>query len=150
MAIALQSLSLLVNAAKGGSSSTRSPSLQFTQRLECGGERIRTVDLCGANAIHCRSSTREDGLKGSMTCNNLPGRRSSIPIASRWSAALCGPSEPKLGLHRLASPQDRALRAQNGYSSLRQARGSFGCGFGVRSSNMEKKGTTNGSGAVTV
>jgi hypothetical protein len=32
----------------------------------------------------------------------------------------------------------RALRAQNGYSSLRQLRGSSGCGFGVRSSSMVK------------
>ena len=40
--------------------------------------------------------------------------------------------------------------AQNGYSSLRQARGSSGCGFGVRSSSMLKKGCTNGSGAETV
>jgi hypothetical protein len=47
-------------------------------------------------------------------------------------------------------PWDRALRAQNGYSSLRQLRGSSGCGFGVRSSSMLKKGATNGSGAITV
>jgi amino acid transporter len=33
---------------------------------------------------------------------------------------------------------DRAVRAQNGYSSLRQLRGSSGCGFGVRSSSMLK------------
>ena len=49
----------------------------------------------------------------------------------------------------LPSP-DRALDSQNGYSSLRQLRGSSGCGFGVRSSSMLKKGTTNGSGAITV
>jgi hypothetical protein len=47
-------------------------------------------------------------------------------------------------------PADRALRSQNGYSSFRQLRGSSGCGFGVRSSSMLKKGATNGSGAVTV
>jgi hypothetical protein len=39
---------------------------------------------------------------------------------------------------------------QSGYSSLRQARGSSGSGFGVRASRNEWYGATNGSGADTV
>jgi hypothetical protein len=38
----------------------------------------------------------------------------------------------------------------SGYSSLRQARGSTGGGFDVRSSRKEWYGATNGSGAATV
>jgi hypothetical protein len=38
---------------------------------------------------------------------------------------------------------------QSGYSSFRHARGSGGCGFGVRSSRKPKYGATNGSGADT-
>ena len=38
---------------------------------------------------------------------------------------------------------------QSGYSSLRQARGSSGCSFGVRSRRNEWYGATNGSGAIT-
>jgi len=44
----------------------------------------------------------------------------------------------------------RPYRDQSGYSSLRQARGSSGSGFGVRSSRNEWYGATNGSGAITV
>jgi hypothetical protein len=44
----------------------------------------------------------------------------------------------------------RPYRDQPGYSSLRQARGSSGSGFGVRSSRNEWYGATNGSGAITV
>ena len=44
----------------------------------------------------------------------------------------------------------RHHRDQSGYSSLRQARGSSGPGFGVRSSRKELYGATNGSGAATV
>jgi hypothetical protein len=46
--------------------------------------------------------------------------------------------------------QRRPYRDQAGYSSLRQARGSSGSGFGVRSSRNEWYGATNGSGAITV
>jgi hypothetical protein len=38
----------------------------------------------------------------------------------------------------------------SGYSSLRQARGSAGSRFGVRSSRNEEYGATNRSGALTV
>jgi hypothetical protein len=41
-------------------------------------------------------------------------------------------------------------RDQSGYSSLRQARGSSGPAFGVRSSRNEWYGATNRSGAITV
>ena len=54
---------------------------------------------------------------------------------------------------RASSPRTRSRRArrdQSGYSSLRQARGSSGPGFGVRSSRNEWYGATNGSGAITV
>jgi hypothetical protein len=44
----------------------------------------------------------------------------------------------------------RPYRDQSGYSSLRQARGSAGSGFGVRSSRNAWYGATNGSGAITV
>jgi hypothetical protein len=44
----------------------------------------------------------------------------------------------------------RLYRDQSGYSSLRQARGSSGPGFGVRLSRKELYGATNGSGAATV
>ena len=46
--------------------------------------------------------------------------------------------------------QLRKERDQSGYSSLRQARGCSGCGFGVRASRKESYGATNGSGAITV
>ena len=42
-----------------------------------------------------------------------------------------------------------ACLGQSGYSSLRQARGSSGCSFGVRSIRNEWYGATNGSGAIT-
>src|SRR5215211_485625 len=48
-------------------------------------------------------------------------------------------------------PRDLLSRVQlSGYSSFRQARGSSGCGFGVRSSRNELYVVTNRSGAWTV
>src|SRR4051794_18392196 len=49
---------------------------------------------------------------------------------------------------RSRDPQSaHAFSDQSGYSSLRQARGSSGGGFGVRWSRNEWYGATNGSGA---
>jgi CheY-like chemotaxis protein len=50
----------------------------------------------------------------------------------------------------LAASPTVPYRGQLGYSSLRQARGSAGSGFGVRLSRNEWYGATNESGAVTV
>jgi hypothetical protein len=51
---------------------------------------------------------------------------------------------------RQSASNSTAAQPSSGYSSLRQARGSAGGSFGVRSSRKEKYGATNGSGADTV
>ena len=56
----------------------------------------------------------------------------------------------RLPIWALAHSWRSSYRYQSGYSSLRQARGSSGPGFGVRSSRKELYGATNGSGAATV
>src|SRR5439155_2510354 len=56
-----------------------------------------------------------------------------------------------VGIRSRGFPHARKrLVDQSGYSSFRQARGSAGSGFGVRSSRKLKYGATNGSGADTV
>jgi hypothetical protein len=55
--------------------------------------------------------------------------------------------DQRIGLD--SEPPAAPAPSQSGYSSLRQARGSSGCGLGVRSSRNEKYGATNGSGAIT-
>ena len=81
------------------------------------------------------------------------------PPLSRWTAA----EGDQLGVGRRGPPKhpDRLeahyslarcwwTKRQSGYSSFRQARGSAGWAFGVRSSRKLKYGATNGSGAITV
>ncbi len=98
----------------------------------------------GKTGRPCRSLARPSHPTATVSREHCANGRHG-----RWPIGLLGDRERTLNMAWLPPP-DRALRAQNGYSSLRQLRGSSGCGFGVRSSSMLKKGATNGSGAITV
>ena len=74
----------------------------------------------------------------------------SIPFISRTATTPNAAASPRVAASAAVLALAMAASPQNGYSSLRQLRGSSGCGFGVRSSSMLKKGATNGSGAITV
>ena len=88
---------------------------------------------------------------------SIPPMRSFVTSQAATASASSAPSRTSRARSSRTDSERAPTRAastsghpQSGYSSLRQERGSSGCGFGVRSSNMVKCGATNGSGAITV
>jgi hypothetical protein len=73
-----------------------------------------------------------------------------FPTQETRSYGGTGVSTPSTASRLRAGSATAPGRDQLGYSSLRQARVSSGCAFGVRSSRNEWYGATNRSGAITV
>ena len=108
-------------------------------------------------ASRCRSRTGRR-LPGRLARASAPSAASRSSRTRSWARGSAAPGKE----HARSGSSRRACCAtgcgssprwthsdQFGYSSLRQARGSSGCSFGVRSRRNEWYGATNGSGAIT-
>ena len=102
--------------------------------------------------------TDESGVYVTHGAPRIEGTLWSTSGTCRWDTSRSGSSRstprrqgPEADAPGLGSVfPSLTYSRQSGYSSLRQARGSSGGAFGVRSSRNELYGATNGSGALTV
>jgi hypothetical protein len=148
-----------------------------TPRRKCGSARGARRGARTLRDSRCMSPRRPQPLRGRRrrrmrSGGSRCGRWTRTGRRSRDKGECSAPTparRSRRGRHRRSSYTWRSSRrraryrfrgrggeteddcsVQPGYSSLRQARGSSGSGFGVRASRNEWYGATNGSGADTV